>query len=484
MMKAATSSSTFSRWISGGLFLSGALCLALFEYFFPNSMLRFSIPGRVAYRALMALLGVVGLTQIASAISATRGVVAAPGIGKHRMVVPVEGIVYLVIMFALFTGAMLTKSNMLLLVFALMAGPFVINGWMTYGMLRSAQVTRTSPRRAMVGELFSVELELANTRRFLSIWVMSIRDTIMHANEDLVANVLFARVGPLKSETGHYQMRLIRRGRYRLGPILAISRFPLGLVERSRIFKSTDELLIYPRIGRLTSNWKRRWMSATELVARPQPHSGVFHDEFHRLREFRTGDNPRDIHWRTSARRGELILREYQQNRDFNLTVILDLWQPATRRGSESEHVERALSFVATMLVEHGRTCRDALLSLFASGNKPFRWQGQGTSASLESLFDGLALINAGAAADTRMLTDEALQRSSVSTRIILITTRPADSETTQSHEVHNPRIEFIRIGEIDLGKILVFDEPVTMSKPVASAGPALHSDTMAIPKT
>ena len=34
----------------------------------------------------------------------------------------------------LFTGAMLTKSNMLLLVFALMAGPFVINGWMTYGM--------------------------------------------------------------------------------------------------------------------------------------------------------------------------------------------------------------------------------------------------------------------------------------------------------------------------------------------------------------
>ncbi len=483
MFKAATSS-TFMRWVTGGLFLSAALTLALFEYFFPQSMLRFSVPGRVAYRALMALMGVIGLTQIASAISATRGVVAAPGIGKHRMVVPVEGIVYLVIMFALFTGAMLTKSNMLLLVFALMAGPFVINGWMTYGMLRAAHVTRTSPRRAMAGELFSVELELANTRRIMSIWVMTIRDTIMHANEDLVANILFARVGPLKSETGHYQMRLNRRGKYRLGPILAISRFPLGLVERSRIFRITDELLIYPRVGRLTSNWKRRWMSATELVARPQPHSGVFHDEFHRLREFRTGDNPRDIHWRTSARRGELILREYQQNRDFNLTVILDLWQPIARRDADAERVEQALCFVATLIVEHGRTCRDAVMSLLASGNKPFRWQGQGTSASLEGLFDGLALMNAGLATDTTALTDEALQRSSASTRVLLITTRPATATNAQTHEVQNPRVEFIRMTEIDLSKILVFDEPVTVSKPAVPAGPVPQKEAVAIPKT
>lgn len=463
-MSKGVTSSQYQRWFYGISLVTAAMGMALFEYFNPGWMLRYSVPARVAYRGIMALLGVIGLTQIASAISATKGMIAAPGIGKHRMVVPVEGIVYLVIMFALFTGAMLTKSNMLLLVFALMAGPFVINGWMTYGMLRAAQVTRLAPRRAMAGELFSVELELANTRRLLSIWVMSVRDTIVHPNENLFGNVLFARVGPGKPEAGHYQLRLVRRGRYQLGPLLAISRFPLGLVERSRIFRKNDEVLIYPRIGRLNSNWKRRWMSATELVARPQPHSGVFHDEFHRLREFRTGDNPRDIHWRSSARRGELILREYQQNRDFNLTVILDLWQPVIRREAHPERVEQALSFAATMIVEHGRTCRDAVLTFLASGSAPFHWQGQGTSASLEGLFDGLALMNAGPAIDSQKLIDEALQHSSSSTRIVVITTRSSDAPADRNLQVHNTRVDVIHIGEIDLPQILVFDEPVKAS--------------------
>ena len=123
-------------------------------------------------------------------------------------------------------------------------------------------------------------------------------------------------------------------------------------------------------------------------------------------------------------------------------------------------------------------------MSLLASGNKPFRWQGQGTSASLEGLFDGLALMNAGPATDTAALKDEALQRSSASTRVLLITTRPATATNAQTHEVQNPRVEFIRMTEIDLSKILVFDEPVTVSKPAVPAGPVPQKEAVAIPKT
>jgi uncharacterized protein (DUF58 family) len=446
------------RWYAGVPALAVAFAISAAYLGIPKWSSDLSAFGHFVVRSVITAFGITGLVQTASAWSHIRGTFATPGFGKHRMVVPVEGIVYLTIMFALFTGAMLTKSNMLLLVFALMAGPFIINGWMTFGMLQATRVMRTAPARAMVGELFAVELTLSNTRPLMSIWIMSVRDTIVHVREELTATVLFARVAPRSSQAGHYQLRLMRRGRFQLGPLLTFSRFPLGLVERSRLFSDSAEILVYPRIGRLSSAFRRRWLGATELVARPQPHSGVFHDEFHRLREFRTGDNPRDIHWRSSARRGELILREYQQNRDFNLAVVLDLWQPDLPKDRNPELIEQALSFAATAIVEHGRACRDAILTLSASGATAFRWQGQGTSASLESLLDGLAVLQPGSGRETIALVNELVQRLSGSTKVIVMTTRPISVPL----DLHSPRVDCLRLAEMEFDQVLVYDDQPT----------------------
>ena len=452
------------HWGTAVPMLALALGLGLCEFAFPRWANELTITSRILFRGFVVFLGVIGLIQLAAAWSPTRGAIATPVFGKHRMVLPMEGIVYLTIMFALFTGAMLTRSNMLLLVFALMAGPFVINGWMTFGMLQSARVARNAPRCVMVGELFGVELILSNSRPLLSIWIMSVRDMIQNVSEELSATVLFARVPPRSSQSGQYQLQFARRGLYQLGPLLTFSRFPLGLVERSRLFHTPGEILVYPRIGRLSSAFRRRWIGATELVARPQPHSGMFHDEFLRMREFRTGDNPRDIHWRSSARRGELILREYQQNRDFNLAVILDFWQPLEKlpenvRGTQSELLEQTLSFAATIIVEHGRTCRDANITFAASGTSVFRWQGQGTSAGLESLFDGLAVLEPGPARECAGLVEDVLQRSNGTTKIILISTRPADKPLPYANQMLSSRVDCLRMDEINFEEALIFDE-------------------------
>jgi uncharacterized protein (DUF58 family) len=321
---------------------------------------------------------------------------------------------------------MLTKQNTLLLVFAFMAGPFVINGWMTFGMLQAARIQRNAPKRAMEGELFSVELALLNSRPLFAIWMMSVRDEIEHQRDSLEATVLFSRVSPRSSQSGQYQLRLAHRGRYRLGPLRIASRFPLGLVERSRVFTAAGEILVYPRIGRISPNWRQRLIGATELVSRIQPHQGVFHDDFHRLREFRSGDNPRAIHWRSTARRGELILREFHQNREHTLAIVLDLFGSASAKRGGNDVVEFALSFVASLLVERGRECRDGYLTLAASGDHALHWEGQATSSSLESLFDGLAVLEAGPASEIGTILHQTVLHSSASTRILFVTTRAA----------------------------------------------------------
>src|ERR1700742_2384093 len=79
---------------------------------------RWPMPGHVLYRAMVVSLVALGLTQM---YRAHRGRIRLPvwfRLSQHWMSIPLEGWIYLAIMFVLFTGAMLTKQNTLLLVFA------------------------------------------------------------------------------------------------------------------------------------------------------------------------------------------------------------------------------------------------------------------------------------------------------------------------------------------------------------------------------
>ena len=229
-------------------------------------------------------------------------------------------------MIVLFVGSQVGQSNMLMLVFSLMAGPFVLNGTVIVIMLQKLSVRRMMPESAFAGELIAVELVLKNEKSFFSSSLMAVTDTIANDRERLQSGVLIARVPPQDERSARYQITLMQRGRYRFGPVYVGSRFPLGIVERGLVFDLPGEILIAPRLGRLTPRWQREHGLADELVHRPDTRAGIFEDEFHRIREYRPGDNPRMIHWRSSARQNELMVREFHQSRNQNLIVLLDLW--------------------------------------------------------------------------------------------------------------------------------------------------------------
>ena len=459
-MSESTLSSTHSKRnpLAGILTIIGALLLTAVYFRSPQIAKNWPVPGHVFFRGLVILMGLSGLMQVLNSFSKSRlRIPAWAMMTQHRMSIPLEGWIYLAIIIVLFTGAMLTKQNTLFLVFALMSGPFVINGWMTFGMLQAARVQRMTLRRAMQGELFSVDVSLHNSRPLFAIWMMSVQDEIVNSRESLSATVLFSRVSPRTTQSGQYQLRLSQRGRYRFGPLRAASRFPLGLVERSRVFRAPEEILIYPRIGKVSPVWKQKLTNATDLVTRMQPHHGVFHDDFHQLREFRSGDNPRAIHWRSTARRGELILREFQQNREHMLAIVLDLFWPPSASNRFREQTELALSFVASLLAERGRECRDGLLTLAAAGDRTFHWEGHGTPTSLESLLDGLAVFEPGPAKEIVNLFSKTLQHSSSMTQVLLVTTRTAAS-LYPYQDLLTSRVDVLNLSEILPEQLLTYD--------------------------
>lgn len=363
-----------------------------------------------------------GLAHLFWSLIPTRWARWWPGFSRYRVDFPREGIGFLLIMTVLFVGSSLTQSNMLLLVFAAMAGPFVVNGWITFNMLQGLRVHRTPPPRAMATELFSVEIALENRSTLLSAWMMSVLDELYWGQASSASSVLFIRVPPKESQVGYYQLRLSKRGRYEFGPLRVSTRYPLGLIERSLVVRESAATLVYPRIGRLSPTFKRQMLGANEQVEVPQSRFGVFDDEFHTLREYRTGDNPRAIHWRTSARRGALIVREYQQNREHNLLVIIDL---SGARPEYAAQTESALSLALTLAVEYRRECRGGQLTVVCGGREPFRWEATAMSTGMDTLLDWLAVAEPAPDEHFALLAREVLDQVEAGTRVAVVSTRP-----------------------------------------------------------
>ncbi len=377
--------------------------------------------GRYVLYAIATYLTIGGLGQTLTALKPEWTASRLPRWNRHRMSATREGIVYIAIMSVMFIGSILGRSNMLMLVFAMMIGPWVLNGWIAFSMLRQTRAKRSLPHRAMVGELVSVDVEVENRKWFLGSWLLEARDLIAHPRDHLTASTLFVRIPARQQRRGNYFVRFSQRGMYSFGPIELTTHFPLGLVARGLVCDEFAKLLVHPRIGRLTSRWWRELWNATELAERRSTHAGLFDDEFHRIREFRSGDNPRAIHWRTSARRGELMVREFHQTRVRNLVVLVELWQPPHPTTSDLDRVELAVSFLATIVHEHLRRSPDARISVIVCGSETQRWNHQ---TNTEILMDRLAVASAATSADLNSHLEVARRQRNHTTQLVVVSSR------------------------------------------------------------
>lgn len=119
-----------------------------------------------------------------------------------------------------------------------------------------------------------------------------------------------------------YPMLARERGRHNVGPLLIRSRDPFGLARSDRQFAASTEVMVTPRIVPLP-NWRQELAIGSTGDATPLQLGAVGQDDT-LVREYRSGDDLRRVHWRTSARRGKLFVRREQQSWDPSVSLILD----------------------------------------------------------------------------------------------------------------------------------------------------------------
>lgn len=386
-----------------------------------------------------------------------------PGLSKtgYSFRLPREGLIYLVIMCMLFIGSLIGRNNLLLMVFASLCGPFVMNGWFTFTMLRMLKVSRIVPDRVMAGDPFTTSIRLENRKSWLTVWLMTVHDSVTQGKEWISPEVLFVRVPSKTERQGHYQLCLRTRGRYQFGPVSITTRFPLGLVERGNRLEVIDKLLVYPRVGHLKPEWRRLLQNSTELVSHVRTMAGPNNDEMSRIREYRRGDDPRMIHWRTSARVNELMVCEYEESRDRDLLLLIDGWLPTKATDADRENFERGLRFATTICMDHLRGSRESSLFVQIAGKKNYFWRGDQGESHADDLLDAFAEVTAASEISLEQLFSGFEDQLSFKRRVVVVTARPAEvREAVQNRatmRISDPQIYGTTIDELSV----VFEDSV-----------------------
>jgi uncharacterized protein (DUF58 family) len=151
-----------------------------------------------------------------------------------------------------------------------------------------------------------------------------------------------------------YRIPTSRRGRYQIGPLTVAVTDPFGVARRSWTLASPSEVLVCPRIHDILAPRQAggRVVASVETVqARAQAADG---EEFLTLREYQVGDDLRRVHWRSSARLGELMIRQDEAQWRARSVVVLDT-RPEAHRGSSFEIAVEATASIVDRLTRMRR---------------------------------------------------------------------------------------------------------------------------------
>jgi uncharacterized protein (DUF58 family) len=291
---------------------------------------------------------------------AARQAKRARALTQVRFALSREGFHFALILLFVLLGAVLRDISLLVVLAGVMFGLLLIQWRLASGTLADLRLTRQAPASIVCGQVADIAVTITNPRRLLGAWLLSVEELVtqhMPAEEAAYARgmVLIDDVAPgsLRRET--YQIRFNRRGLFELGPATISTRYPLNLGRATRMYLEPVRILVHPRLGELTARCQELLRVENQGLSRAVARAGANDGEFYGLREWHNGDSQRWIHWRTTARLGELSVRQFQQQQRMQLTIVLDLHQPDGEPGNAAGHravVEEAVAFVASLAVQ------------------------------------------------------------------------------------------------------------------------------------
>lgn len=294
----------------------------------------------------------------------------------RRLVFTLEGKWFVFLTIAVGAGAINTANNVLYLLLGMMLGLVVLSGVLSELMLQRITVRRVKPGMVFAGREAVLSWEIRNEKRVFTSFSIEVaeheaRETRARRRAALGLSPQPKRKrfgggfvddgdpGPPKGlalrianggtahATGKYTFPA--RGLQRSVGVDVVTRFPFNFFEKSRPVEDPHELLVFPAIDLERAAQVHVSALQGEVLRRTEGRGG----EFFGLREFREGEDRRDIHWKASARRNAPVRRLYEKEENEAVAIMLHNHVPPELAGDERrgalDEMEDAIKLAASL---------------------------------------------------------------------------------------------------------------------------------------
>jgi uncharacterized protein (DUF58 family) len=262
-----------------------------------------------------------------------------------------EGKYFVGITFGVGFAAINTGNNLLYLLLGMMLSLIIASGVLSEMSLRGLEVTRQPPGRIHARRPFLMGIGLKNDKKRLPSFSIEVEDLVGEKPLDKKCYFLKLPAGRLQHTS--YRHTFNRRGRYTFTAFRLSTKFPFALFRKSRLVEVEVDVIVYPQLQPMGYPPSPRAFSHGDESRGTKGRRG----EFHGLHEFRDGDDPRDIHWRSSARKGRPMVREYEDESARRVSIFLDnalyVDAPGPAREAAEEGLERAVSVAASLAADY-----------------------------------------------------------------------------------------------------------------------------------
>jgi uncharacterized protein (DUF58 family) len=251
--------------------------------------------------------------------------------------------------------AYLLKSDMLAYAMYALLALLIVSRWLSHSWISNLHATRACNRlTAEIGDLVGIELKVSNSGSTPIPWVL-LEDVlppraIQSRPPGLLlegSHIQLAMVRGGDQKTIRYQLRCQRRGYFQLGPVIMETGDLFGLHRRYRVTTEPDFLLVYPKVIPLEGYdlTSRRPIGEVTMSYR------LFEDptRIRGVRPFQQGDPLNRIHWRATARTGEIYSKVYEPTTVAGATIVLEFHKESYDPAHEPVRSELAITAAASI---------------------------------------------------------------------------------------------------------------------------------------
>lgn len=261
---------------------------------------------------------------------------------RRRLKFTRDGRYFVAITIGIGLAAVNTGNNLLYLLLGWLLSVIIASGVLSDTNMRRIFVRRKPPGRVFANRPFLMEIAVENRKKAMSSYSIEVEDLV--GRKPLDKKCYFLKVPPGRTQRTSYRHTFSTRGIHTLDGFRVGSKFPFALFRKARDADAETEILVYPEVYPVPPPAPRARNIGETAVARVGRRG-----EFFGLREYREGDDRRDIHWRSTARTGRLLVREYEEESQRRATIVCDNALPADADEDADQALERAISLAASL---------------------------------------------------------------------------------------------------------------------------------------